>query len=615
MEMPSGAEIYSRAFAQGWLPEPRLTVSEWADEYRVLGTRAGRAALRWSTSTTPYLREIMDSLGPREPARRIVVMAGAQIGKTETGNNWLGYLIDRCPGGILVVRPTVDEARRFSRQRLDPMIESTPALSELVRPARSRDSGNTLLLKEFPGGVLMLAGSNSTTGLKSMPIRFLFADEIDEYPGDVDGQGDPISLAEKRLAGPTWSRRKELLVSTPTIKGLSAIEREFLSSDQRRYFVPCPHCQNRDWIRWENIRWTEGEPDSAALVCVECGTLIEEHHKREMLPAGEWRAMAEGDGETIGFHISSLYSPLGWFPWSAAVEEFLEAKGEVYKLKTWINTVLGETWEERGESVDPDALLERRETYKAEVPEGVGILVASVDVQDDRVEVAVKGYGAAEESWLIAYEAIYGDPGTEALWIELDRFLLQSFQHESGREVPISCVAVDSGGHHTEEVYRFAAARLGRRVFAIRGTGEQSKPLVGKPSKRNRYRVNLFNLCVDTGKAIVYSRLRVNTPGAGYVHLPDWIDEEYVAQITAERAVRKWKKGRGSVREWILTRARNEALDLEVYALAALYILGPSVVRALPERAAELAKPPEAEEEFERRAPRRRGGWMDGFKG
>jgi phage terminase large subunit GpA-like protein len=209
----------------------------------------------------------------------------------------------------------------------------------------------------------------------SMPIRYLFADEIDEYPGDVDGQGDPISLAEKRLAGPTWSRRKELLVSTPTIKGLSAIEREFLKSDQRRYFVPCPECGHYDWIRWENIRWTPEEPETAALVCVECGVRIEERHKRTMLPAGEWRATAEGDGETIGFHISSLYSPLGWFPWSAAVEEFLAAKGEPMKLKTWVNTVLGETWEERRDSVDATALLERRESYSAEVPEGVRILV------------------------------------------------------------------------------------------------------------------------------------------------------------------------------------------------------------------------------------------------
>ena len=617
MEMQSGAEIYGRAFGKGWLPEPRLSVSEWADEFRHMGTRAGRASLRWSTSTTPYLREIMDALGPRSPAKRVVFVAGSQIGKTETGNNWLGFLMDRSPGGILVVRPTVEEARRFSRQRLDPMIETTPALAGLVRPARSRDAGNTLLLKEFPGGVLMLTGSNSTTGLKSMPIRYLFADEIDEYPGDVDGQGDPISLAEKRLGGPTYSRRKVFLASTPTVKGLSRIEREFLASDQRRYFVACPDCGHFDWIRWENIRWEEGKPETAALACVACGTMIEERFKREMLPRGEWRATAGGNGETIGFHLSSLYSPLGWYPWSAAVDEFLDAKEDPMKLKTWINTVLGETWEERGESVEPDTLLERAEEYPAEVPAGVGILVAAVDVQDDRLEVAVKGYGAAEESWLIAYQQIFGDPGGEDIWLELDRFLLQTFQHESGREVPIACVAVDSGGHHTEEVYRFCVVRLKRRVFAIKGGGDTGKPLVGRPRKSNRYRANLFTLCVDTGKGTVYSRLKIAGPGPGFVHFPEWIDEEYIAQLCAEKAVRKWKKGRGTVREWIKIRERNEALDLEVYCLSALYILGPSVVRSLPERAAKLSSALSEEERGESAAPRRRrrGGWLDGFNG
>ena len=618
MQIQSITEIHDQAFGRGWLPEPRLSVSQWADRYRVLGTRAGRAAIHWSTSTTPYLRDIMDALGPRHPAKRIIFCKGSQLGGTEAGNNWLGFVMDRSPGGILVVRPTVDEARRFSRQRLDPMIESTPVLAGLVSPARSRDAGNTLLMKEFPGGVLMLTGSNSTTGLKSMPIRDLFCDEIDEYPGDVDGQGDPIALAEKRLSGPGYSRRKVFLVSTPTVKGLSRIEREYLESDQRRYFVPCPHCGHFDWIRWENIRWDHepDRPETAALICVECGALIEERCKREMLPRGEWRPTAKGNGETIGFHLSSLYSPLGWLPWSAAVSEFLEARNEPMRLKTWINTVLGETWEERGESIEPETLLARAETYPAEVPEGVGILVASVDVQDDRLEVAVKGYGASEESWLIAYEIIYGDPGAEAVWFDLDHFLARTFEHESGTRVPISCTAVDSGGHHTEQVYRFCVARLKRRIFAIRGGGDQGKPLVGRAHKRNRYRANLFTLCVDTGKGTVYSRLRIGSPGPGYVHFPDWIDEEYIAQLTAERALLKWKKGRGNVREWVKRRARNEALDLEVYALAALYILGSDVVRTLPERAAALSRRSgEKEEEEEESGPKRRprrGGWMNG---
>lgn len=616
--MQNGRDVYETAYRAGWRPEPRLTVSDWADEHRVLGNRSGHAAVHWHTDTTPYLREIMDALGPRSPARRVVFMKGSQLGGTEAGNNWLGYVMHHAPGPILVLRPTVDEARRFSRQRLDPMIATTPVLRDLVREARSRDGGNSLLIKEFPGGVLFLTGSNSATGVKSMPIRWLFCDEIDEYPGDVNGQGDPIGLAEKRTTGPLYSRRKVFLVSTPTIKGISRIEREFLASDQRRYFVPCPECGHFDWMRWENIRWRDDDPKTAALACVNCGVLIEERFKAQMLNLGQWRPTAKSTGETIGFHLCSLYSPPGWLPWSATVAEFLDAKDNPLRLKNWVNSVLGETWEERGETVDPTSLLARAERYEAEVPTGVGVLVAAVDVQGDRLECAVKAYGAAEESWLVAFSQFHGDPGRDQVWMDLDRFLRTEFTHESGQKIPIACVAIDSGGHHAEQVYRFCRARIDRRVFAVRGGSERGKPLVGRPSDHNRYRAKLFTLCVDTGKEIVYSRLRIGSPGPGYCHLPEWIDEEYIAQLTAEKAIRKWIKNRGTVREWVKTRDRNEALDLEVYCLAALYILGPAFVKSLPERAAALAHRREvpAVAEPEPSMPSRRPrGWINGWRG
>ena len=489
-------------------------------------------------------------------------------------------------------------------------------LYEKVREARSRDSGNTMTSKEFPGGIVILTGANSAAGLKSMPIRYLFCDEVDEYPGDVEGQGDPVVLAEKRTTN--FARRKVFLVSTPTIKGLSRIEKEYLASDQRRYFVPCPHCGNLDWIRWENIRWNEGDPKTAALACVACGSLIEEHHKNKLLARGEWRATASGDGRTVGFHVSSLYSPLGWKSWAGCVEEFLRAKDDPLRLKAWVNTILGETWEERGDSVEPEGLLARAERYPAEVPTGVGALVASVDVQGDRLECAVKGYGVGEESWLIAFSQFHGDPGREQVWLELDKFLRQEFTHESGQKVPISCVAVDSGGHHSEQVYRFCRARLERRVFAVRGGNERGKPVVSRPTDHNRYRAKLFTLCVDTAKEIVFSRFRIGSPGPGYCHVPEWVDAEYVAQLTAEKALRRWVKNRGTVREWIKTRERNEALDLEVYCLAALYILGPGFVKSLPERAAAWARKAEASPQVASdsaaSAPRRRG-WIDGWRG
>jgi phage terminase large subunit GpA-like protein len=594
MTLQSGATVYEDGFRAGWAPDPRVDVSTWADENRILGGRSGDAT-HWRTDITPYLRDIMNALGPHSRVKRVVVQAGGQIGKTEAGNNWLGYIIDRTPAPILVMRPTGKDAIRYSRQRLAPMIKMTPCLSKAVTEARSRDGGNSALVKEFAGGVMFLVGSNSTSEIKSMPIRFVFADEVDEYPGDIAGQGDPLSMAEKRTTGPTFSRRKIFITSTPTIKGLSRVEREFLKSDRRRFFIPCPYCGNFDFIRWENIRWEERDPDTARLCCVKCDELIEERFKPQMLAGGQWRATGVGDGETIGFHVSALYSPLGWYPWRAAVAEFLEAKEDPFKLKNWVNHVLGETWEERGDTIDAEDLIARAERYPADVPNGVGLLVGSVDVQDDRLEASVWGFGGGEETWLVAFSQFHGDPGTPEPWFELDRFLLKTFEHENGRPVGLSCVAIDSGGHHTEAVYRFCKARIGRRVFAIRGGADKGKPVVGRPSTHNRYRTKLFTLCVDTAKEIIMSRLQITREGAGFVHLPEWIDGEFVAQLTAEKAVRRWKKGRGSVREWIKIRDRNEALDLFVYAIAALYILGPEVVKALPALAEKLALPPDEE--------------------
>jgi phage terminase large subunit GpA-like protein len=618
MIRPSGIEAWFEAARHGWEPEPLLQVSEWADEHRILSGKGSAEPGRWRTSRTPYLRTIMDVLSPLNPAQRIVLMKGAQIGATECGNNWIGYLIHRAPGPILFVEPSVEVAKRVSKQRIAPMIASTPALSGRVAASRTRDSGNTMFVKEFDGGLLIITGANSGAGLRSMPIRNLFMDEVDEYPGDVDGQGDPVSLAEKRTT--TFARRKVFLVSTPTIKGFSRIEREFLASDQRRYFVPCPLCGNMDWIRWPNIRWEERSPDTARLHCEGCGSLIEERHKTQMLERGEWRGTAEGDGRTVGFHLSGLYSPLGWKSWRECVEEFLDAKEDVFRLRVWVNTVLGESWEERGDSVEPDHVLARAEHYAAEVPNGVGVLVAGVDVHGDRLEVAVHGFGAGEESWLIAWTQIHGDPGRDETWRELDRFLAQSFEHESRQKVRVRCVCVDSGGHHTEHVYRYCKLRANRRVFPVRGGSVPGVPLVTRPTMHNRYRVKLFTLGVDTAKDVIYSRLRIPSPGPGFMHLPDWVDLEYVHQLTAERCIRKYVKGKGATRQWVKVRERNEALDRNVYALAALHILGPLTVQSLRERAARLAVP--AEREAERIAAKekahrdrpRRTGWMSRWR-
>ena len=619
----TGHDVYLEGWRAGWAPEPRLSIADWSDEHVIIDARPGQAPTRFRSDTTPYTRDILEALSPYSRWKRVVLIFGTQLGKTQTGLNWLAAIMVNFPGAVLVLRPTVPDARDFSKQRLDPMISATAVLSQLVTKPRSRDGGNSLLAKDFAGGNLFLTGSNSATGIKSKPIRWLFCDEIDEYPGDVKGQGEPVYLAEKRLTGPQFQRRKILLVSTPTIKGRSRIEDTFEASDQHRYFVPCPHCEHMDWIRWANIRWDEGKPETAELFCEACGVFIEELCKTQMLARGEWRCVKHaGDGETIGFHLSSLYSPIGWFPWVKAAQEWIEAKENPMKLKGFVNTVLAETFEERWDKkqVKAEEILARAERYPASVPTGVGILVAAVDVQDTWLEVAVKDYGAGEESWLIALQQFQGDPGEDTLWLELDRFLQQTFTHESGQEIPISCVVIDCGGSFPQMVYRFTKARESRRVFAIRGGNERGKPIVPRPTRNNRYRAVLFTLCVDTAKETVLSRLAISAKGKpGYMHFPEWIELDYCKQLLAEKPMWRWSKTKGSVREWIKVQDRNEAFDLEGYCLAALNILGPGLIQSLPEKADELAQKVESQPApaDERPPPpqHRRPGWVDGWRG
>jgi phage terminase large subunit GpA-like protein len=337
----SQAEDLARAtWCDGQQPEPILTVSEWSDENRYLSQKAASEPGRWRTDRTPYLRAIMDALSASSPIQRVVFEKGAQIGATESGLNWIGYVIDQAPGPMLSVAPTVDMAKRYSKQRVAPMIEESPALRDSVADSRSRDSGNTVLAKEFAGGVLVMTGANSAVGLRSMPARYVFLDEVDGYPGDVDGEGDPVALAEARTR--TFQRRKIYMVSTPTIAGRSRIDREFSKSDQRRFFVPCPHCDHYQTLQFKQLKWPKLEPARATYWCEDCAAEIGEEHKTEMLRRGEWRATAEGDGRTVGFHLSSMYSPVGWMSWVEIAQRWEAAQGDPELLKEFINTGLVE---------------------------------------------------------------------------------------------------------------------------------------------------------------------------------------------------------------------------------------------------------------------------------
>jgi phage terminase large subunit GpA-like protein len=515
---------------------------------------------------------MMDALN--DPSvHTIAVIKSAQIGYTEMLLNILGYYISQDPSPILLVNPTLEMSESFSKSRLAPMLRDTPALKGRVSDPRSRDSGNTLLAKNFPGGILAMAGANSPAGLASRPIRIVLCDEVDRFPASAGPEGDPVNLAIKRSA--TFQNRKIILGSTPTIKGVSRIEQAYLNSDQRRYYVPCPHCQHYHHLQWANVHFDATHPEHAAMACPECGGLIEEKHKGGMLARGEWRAENPGVKGIAGFHINELYSP--WRRWVDVVTDFLSAKQSPETLKTWINTSLGETWEEQSEKSDPTTLLSRRENYTAtRLPVGILYLTVGIDCQDDRLELEIVGWrqdgrDSPPESWGIEYQVLRGDPARIEVWNQLDGILKQEWRTEDGRALRISAACIDSGGHHTSQVYAFCEARKGRHIYAIKGM-PGSRPIWNhKPAKSQKYRAQVWHVGGETAKDAWYARLKIQEPGPGYCHFPLAYDEHYFDMLTAEQVRTKYSKGR-PIREWFCPKGkRNEALDIRCYSLAALY--------------------------------------------
>ena len=598
--MMQQADAFTAGWSGGWTPDPRLTVSEWADQHRMLGSKSSAEPGRWRTDRAPYAREPMDSLSVTDPCEVVVLMWGAQTSKTETGNNWIGYVVHHAPGPMMAVQPTVDMAKRLSKQRLADMIEQTPALRERIAEARSRDSGNTLLSKEFDGGVLVLAGANSASGLRSMPARYLFLDEVDAYPLDVDDEGDPVSLAIKRTT--TFGRRRKVLItSTPTVKDLSRIEKEFERSDKRRFFVACPHCGHRQWLRWRGYNddqndprareyrlvWLDEAKTAAGYKCGgdDCGALIEEFHKTKMLIGGEWRATAAGDGKTRGYHLSSLYSPLGWKSWVEILQEFEACAHDPAQLKVFVNTILAETWEDASTMrLDADGLKARAGGYTlGTVPHGGLVLTAGVDLQrrgGGYAQIIVRAWGAGDESWLVDRKIIHGDLHSREFWEQVQHAKRQTYPHAAGGSLPIYAMAVDSGdGEVTQEVYDFARTYRREHILATKGRSTPGGPVLDKPTKQDinirrqtvKRGVDLFKIGTDTAKSLIHGRLRMeHGDGPGAIHWPAGLDDDYFKQLTSEKQVTKLLNGFPK-RVWVKKDADfNEDLDCEVMAMAAL---------------------------------------------
>ena len=564
-----------------------LSVSQWADSFRRLEKKSSAEPGRWRTARTPYLREILDCLSTDSGIVETVFMKASQIGGTECILSALGYAIDHAPGPIMIVQPTVELAKRFSRQRVDSLIRSTPRLSSKVAPARSRDSGNTLLSKEFPGGICIITGANSAVGIRSMPARYLYLDEIDGYPIDVDDEGSPIALAEARQR--TFSRRKLLKVSTPTIAGRSAIEAAYALSDRRRYFVPCPYCEEMQILTFPRLTWTKLglPPEKAVYECVKCERHIEERHKTAMLARGKW--MPESPKvETRGYHLNALYAPVGWISWGDIAKGHVESCKEPDKHRVFVNTVLGEVWTSRGEAPGWEHIMARREKYEiGTVPRGALFLTAGVDVQKERLVVEIVGWGRGKQSWSINYGNLPGDTADleRGPWKQLDELLNGTFPHEDGADMPIRMLAVDSG-YNTSTVYAWARRYPMNRVLAVKGG--LGSAIIGSPTavevtvggRKLKRGGRVWPIGTSMAKSELYGWLGLEAPedGAefppGYCHFPEY-GEEFFKELTAEHLV-SHKTRKGYMRfEWeALPGRENHMLDARVYARAAASLAG-----------------------------------------
>jgi len=603
------------------------------------------------------MRGIMDAFNEPE-TREIVVKKGTQIGYTASLLNIVGYCMDVEPCPMLMLLPTEAMAEEVSKNRLAPMLRDTPQLRGKVRDPRSRDSGNTILSKSFPGGRLAMVGANAPAQLASRPIRVVINDEVDRFPVSAGTEGDPMKLAAKRQSW-FWNR-KTIKGSSPTYKATSAIDRDYQASDKREYRVPCPDCGHAQTLRWEQVLWDkkgEGKhrrhlPETAHYVCEACGSLWDDQMRWQAITqadanGGGWVATAPFRG-IAGFHLPQFCSTVVTL--EEIVTEFLTAVGKLpgtsydtELLKVWTNTVLAECWEDQGETIDGDALSQRGEVYGPdELPDRALLITAGVDTQGDRLEVQLVAWGAGEESWPFAYHVLHGDPSQKPVWRELDELLLRTFHTRSGRSLRVRAACVDAGGHFAHEVHQFCKGKRARKVFAIAGASGP-KPIWPTRASKGKNRRLTWMLGVDTAKDTIYGRLRgikpkpdPDEPNPGFIHFPaptpdnDAFGPEYFAQLTSERVETRKIKGR-AYRVWVPIRERNEALDTFVYALAARLAANVRLKAAAEPDAPtdeadapgedDPAGPPQADIPPPRaksaRAPpgRRSGGWLGGRGG
>lgn len=589
--MKTARELWQYISKNGLKPLPKTSVSNWADNHRMLSSGISAEPGKWKTSRAPYQKDIMNAF--TEPGiHRVVVKSSSQIGKSDMMNNVIGRFAHLDPCAIMMIQPTIDMAQDYSKTRIAPMIRDTKVLNNLFYDVKSRDANNTILSKVFPGGRLIMCGANSPAGLASRPIRILLADEVDRFPDSAGTEGDPVDLAAKRMT--TFWNSCMGLFSTPTNEGSSRIDEEYLAGTQEEWQHKCPNCGEYHLLRhidmtvdYKEIKTPSGKKtvivNDVKWRCPHCGFSFSE---KEMKQTPQKYISRNADALKNGirsFFVNGFTSP--WMTWSKIMREWLEAKGGPEREKVIMNTVFGESYKQKGAFEDEQIFLRRRESYGAELPNGVLLLTAAIDTQDNRLEYEVVGWGKEEECWGIRKGIVLGAPNQDRTWKEIDNILDKTYHFADGKGLKVVRTFIDSGGHYTSDVYNYCQKNFHKQRFAIKGRGGPGIPLIYKIAKANNAKAPLILLGVDDGKQQIMDRLSIDSPGPLYFHFPQdegikelsnrGYDDLYFKGIISEH--KKVYKRNGVLREvWETTKnVRNEPLDLRNYNLACMKSLKP----------------------------------------